>query len=306
MKFAIIGGTGAMGGALGAALFEGGHDVTLVDVARPAVEKINAHGLSITSKNGETRMVRVPATLSPLDVGVADVVLVFVKCYHTEAAIKSAAPMLGAETVVLSLQNGWGNAPRIAGIVGQERVLVGVTYHSATLLEAGHIGHSGVGKTILGELSGAISPRLERIAGAFGEAGWEVEASPEIQSRIWGKLALNVCTLPTSALLRFTADELPKHEGTKAVMRSLLEETVAVAKAQDIAMDFDERWEAIISLLEKAVGARSSMLQDVEKNRQTEIDVINGAICHAGARLGIATPVNDTMMSMVKSLEETF
>ncbi len=306
MKFAIIGGTGAMGGALGAALFEGGHHVTLVDVAREAVEKINADGLQITAKSGETRTVCVPATLSPAEVGPVDVVLVFVKCYHTEAAIQSAAPLMGPETVVLSLQNGWGNAPRIAKIVGEERVLVGVTYHSATLLEAGHINHSGVGKTILGELNGAMSPRLEAIQGAFGDAGWEVETSTDVQTKIWGKLALNVCTLPTSALLRFTADELIKHDGTLDLMRALLQETVAVAQAQGIALEWDERWGAITSLLEKAVGGRSSMLQDVERGRKTEIDVINGAICEAGARLNIPTPVNSTMTSLIKALEETF
>lgn len=306
MKFAIIGGTGAMGGALGAALFEGGHQVALVDVAREAVEKINADGLHITDKSGQTRVVRVPATLSPQEIGPVDVVLVFVKCYHTETAMRAAAPLIGDQTLVLSLQNGWGNAPRIAQIVGQERVLVGVTYHSATLLEAGHIKHSGVGKTVLGELDGALTPRLEQLANAFADAKWEVETSTEIQSKIWEKLALNVCTLPTSALLRFTADELPRHDGTLRVMRALLEETAAVAKAQNIEFDVEARWTAIISLLEKAVGGKSSMLQDVERGRKTEIDVINGAICEAGARLGIATPTNDALMSLVKALEETF
>lgn len=113
MKWAMVGGTGAMGGALGAALWEGGHDVVLVDVAREAVEKINTDGLQITAKSGQTRMVRVPATTQPESVGTVDVVLVFVKCYHTESAIRGAAPFLGEQTSVLTLQNGWGNAPRI-------------------------------------------------------------------------------------------------------------------------------------------------------------------------------------------------
>ncbi len=295
-----------MGGALGAALFEGGHEVVLVDVAREAVEKINADGLHITDKSGATRAVRVPATLSPTETGAVDVVVVFVKCYHTETAMRAAAPLLGPQTVVLSLQNGWGNAPRIAQIVGEERVLVGVTYHSAILVEAGHIRHSGVGKTLLGELGGTVTPRLEQVAGALRDAGWEVEVSTDIRSKIWGKLALNVCTLPTSALLRFTADELPKHEGICRLMRALLHETIEVAQAQNIALNFHERWDAIISLLEKAVGAKSSMLQDVERGRKTEIDVINGAICEAGTRLGIPTPYNDALLSLVKALEETF
>jgi len=306
MKIAIIGGTGAMGGTLGAAFHEGGHAVTLVDVARAAVEKINAHGLRITDKTGTTRTVGVPATLDPASLGVQDAVLVFVKCYHTPAAIEGARPLIGAETSVVSLQNGWGNAPRIAEMVGADRVLAGVTYHSATLLEPGHIKHSGVGKTFIGELDGQMTPRLAALVAAFGDAGWDSEAVADVRTYIWKKLALNVCTLPTAALLRFSADELVKHDGTLAEMRALLEETVAVAKAQSIALDFDERWNAITTLLEKAVGARGSMLQDVEARRKTEIEVINGAICAAGRKFALATPHNDAMVSLVRALEETF
>jgi 2-dehydropantoate 2-reductase len=235
-----------------------------------------------------------------------DLVLVFVKCYHTEAAVRSAAPLIGPETAVLSLQNGWGNAPRIAGIVGEERVLVGVTYHSATLLGPAHILHAGQGMTYVGELSGEMSDRLQRMAGALRQAGFEVTATGQVLKEIWSKLALNVCTLPTSALLRFYAGQLVDHEGTMQLMRVLLRETVAVANAQAIALDFEERWTAITSLLQRSSGARASMLQDVENRRQTEIEVINGAIVSAGRQHGIPTPYNEAMLWLVRSLEETF
>jgi 2-dehydropantoate 2-reductase len=123
---------------------------------------------------------------------------------------------------------------------------------------------------------------------------------------IWSKLALNVCTLPTSALLRFYAGQLVEHEGTLALMRGLLAEVVAVANAQGIPLEFDERWETITGLLHRAARAKSSMLQDVEKQQQTEIEVVNGAITAAGERLGIPTPYNNTMVWMVRSLEATF
>jgi 2-dehydropantoate 2-reductase len=119
-------------------------------------------------------------------------------------------------------------------------------------------------------------------------------------------LALNVCTLPTAALLRFTADELVKHDGTLELMAALLGEAVAVANAQKIALDFDERWEVITNLLKRAVGGKASMLQDVENRRRTEIDVINGAIVAAGQQLNIPTPHNQAMVWLVKALEETF
>lgn len=306
MKIAIVGGAGAMGGILGALLAKAGNAVTLVDVAQAAVDKINADGLHVEFKSGAVEDVRVKASTDPGAVGAVDTVIVFVKCYHTEAAVRAAAPMIGPETSVLSLQNGWGNAPRIAALVGQEKVLAGVTYHSGTLVGPGHVKQTGVGQTFMGELTGQMSERLQALSAAFNQAGIETTASTDVLKMIWQKLALNCCTLPASALLRFYAHQMVEHDGTLNVMNNILREAVAVAHAQNIPLDFDERWEAITGLLKRAVGGKASMLQDVENKRRTEIDVVNGAIVEAGQRFGIPTPYNQTMVWMVKALEETF
>jgi 2-dehydropantoate 2-reductase len=306
MKIAVIGGAGAMGSVFGGRLAQAGQNVTLIDVWSAAVENINARGLQLDDKAGATHTIRVQATTRPADVGPVDLALVFVKCYHTEEAVRNATPLIGDDTVVLSLQNGWGNAPRIAGIVGEARVVVGVTYHSATVLGPGHVHHAGVGPTLIGELDGRMTDRLSRIANVFTEAGFEIKPTTNVLREIWSKLALNVCTLPTSALLRFYAGQLIRHQGTLDLMRALLAETVAVANAQNIGLDFDERWGAITGLLERATSVKASMLQDVENRRRTEIDVINGAVVEAGRRLNIPTPYNETMVWLVRSLEETF
>ena len=279
MKIAILGGGGAMGGLFGGMLTEAGSEVTLIDVSQEAVSTINAHGLSIQDKaSGVTRTVRVPASSEPAKVGTVDLVVNFVKCYHTEAAVRSAIPMIRPDTVVLTLQNGWGNAPKISSIVGEERVLVGLTYHSATLLEPGKVLHAGKGMTFMGELTGQMSDRLARVAEAFRAAGLEVTPTPNVLQEVYQKLALNVCTLPTAALLRFYAHQLVEHEPMLELMRALLKEVVAVAGAQGVTLDENERWEAITGLLKRAVGGKASMLQDVERGGRTEIDVINGAI----------------------------
>ena len=306
MKVAVLGGAGAMGCVIGGKLADAGADVTLVDVAREAVDQINGDGLRIEEKTGASHLIRVPATTEPASVGPVDLVIVFTKNYHTEAAVRSAAPLLGEQTAVLSLQNGWGNAPRIAAIVGEERVLTGVTYHSATVVGPGHVLHAGQGMTFIGELDGHISERLLRIADTFRAAGLEVTPTETVRTEIWSKLALNVCTLPTSALLRFYAGQLIEHEAMLDLMRALLRETVAVAQAQGINLDVDERWNAITGLLARAAKGKSSMLQDVERGRRTEIDVINGAVVEAGQRFNIPTPHNQTMVWLIKTLEATF
>jgi len=306
MKVGVIG-AGAMGSVIGGLLAKGGNDVTLIDVWKPAIDSINSNGLKIEDKTGAVETIKLRAADQPASVGGMDLVLVFVKCYHTESAVCNALPMIAPDTIVLSLQNGWGNGPRIAKIVGEEKLLLGVCYHSATVAGPGHVQHVGKGMTFVGELSGKMTERLAWVAKTFNEAGIEVTTTPMVLKEIWSKLALNVCTLPTSALLRFYAPQLVQHEAMLDLMRDLLREVIAVAKAQNIPLEFDERWEAITGLLKRcAPNAKSSMLQDVEKGRVTEIDVINGAITEAGQRLGIPTPYSDAMVKLIKSLEGTF
>jgi len=163
MKIAILG-AGAMGSAIGALLAKAGDDVTLIDVWKEAVEAINRDGLKIQNKAGEIATYRVRAVASPTQVpGPVDLLLVFVKCYHTVDAVKSAVPILRPDSTVLSLQNGWGNGPRIAEVAGKERVVLGVCYHSATVLAPGRVLHAGQGKTFIGEMDGAVTRECRRL-----------------------------------------------------------------------------------------------------------------------------------------------
>jgi 2-dehydropantoate 2-reductase len=199
-----------------------------------------------------------------------------------------------------------GNADRIAAIVGKEHVLVGLTYQSATVLGPGRVYHAGRGKTLIGELDGKITDRLAQIVDVFNAAGIETVSSPNVLHEVWTKLAMNASVLAVAALLRFYSGQLVEHAGTLTLMRALLHEAVAVANAQGIALSEDERWEAITGAAKRGTGVKVSMLQDVEKGRRTEIDAVNGAVVGAGRRLNIPTPHNETMVCLIKSLEESF
>jgi 2-dehydropantoate 2-reductase len=302
MRIAVLGGAGAMGSVFGGSLARAGHDVVLIDVWEEAVQEITRSGLTLESPDGSRQHIRVKAASSPNGLEPVDLVLVFVKCYQTEAAVRAAIPLLAPSTIVLTLQNGWGNGETIARLVGQERVLVGVTYHSATVLGPGHVRHTGRGPTYLGGLDARVGDR----AHALTEAGLPTTATAEVVREIWAKLALNACTLPTAALLGFRAGQLLRHEGTRRLMRALLEEVVLAARAAGIELDSQEQWEAMCTLLSRAADAKPSMLQDVERRRRTEIEVINGAVVRLGEAHGIPTPCNRTMVWLVSALEETF
>jgi 2-dehydropantoate 2-reductase len=303
MKTAILG-AGAMGSVFASYLAESKDEVILIDVAKPVVDSISSRGLIIRDKAGNEKTFRIAATAEPSNVGAVDLLIVFVKCYHTEAAVRSALPLLGDNSIVLSLQNGWGNASRIGNLVGPEKVLVGVSYHSATALGPGHVLHGGQGPTYLGELDGSVSERAEKVARFLASGGIEVETSTEVVKDIWSKLALNVATLPSSVLARLTADRLLSSPDMQEFMQNLLREVIAVANAQNIHLNFDERWGAIVRLLKQlAPNTKGSMFQDIEQRRPTEIDVINGAIVEAGQSLKISTPYNRAVVSLIKALE---
>jgi 2-dehydropantoate 2-reductase len=306
MKIAVLG-AGAMGSVTGGALAKAGNDVVLIDVSKEIIEAIKSRGLVLREKDGHEETIKVSATDRPASIGTVELMVVFVKCYHTESAIRNAAAMIGPSTLVLSLQNGWGNGPTIGKIVGFEKLLVGVSYHSATVLGPGHVLHAGTGNTFIGELDGTPSDRLATVAKAFDAAGIPVTPTTSVLKEIWSKLALNAVTLPTSASIRLSADRLLATAEMEQLMKALLEEVVAVAQAQRIPLDFNERWQAISGLLGKlAPGTKGSMLQDVEKRHRTEIDVINGAIVEAGCRFNIPTPYNHAMLWLIKALENSF
>jgi 2-dehydropantoate 2-reductase len=304
---AILGGAGAMGAMFGARLAMGGATVTLIDVNRAALDRITREGVVLEEKSGERHRVAVSATDDPAAAGAQDAVLVFTKCYHTEAAVRGALPLIGPATTVASLQNGWGNASRIQSIIGADRVVAGVTYNSGALLGPGHTLQGGVGPTFVGEIDGGVSRRVDALVDALRAGGFETIASPGVRDEIWKKLALNVCTLPTAGIFTWEARKLIEARGMTELMAALLRETVAVATAQGIALDFDERWEAITGLLARiAPSLKGSMPTDIAHKRQTEIDVINGAIVDAGERCGIPTPHNATMVWLVKALESMY
>lgn len=306
MKITIAGGAGAMGSIFGGRLRQNGQDVLLYDVAETSVKKINEEGLRILDKNGDTETISVPASTDPSDSKDSDAVIVFTKCFHTESAIKSLRPFFKDTTKIISLQNGWGNAKTISDIIGKENLLLGVNYVSGTLLEPGYVKQVGNPVAFIGRWNEPADEFTHDFSNILSTTGVQTKACDDVITEIWKKLALNVATLPTATLLRFQAHLLVAHEPVLELMKRLLHETITVAQALNIGIEYEERINTITNLLKNAVGAKGSMLQDAEASRRTEIDVINGAIVQAGKQLKIETPYNEAMVLMIKAMEENY
>jgi 2-dehydropantoate 2-reductase len=303
MKIGVLG-TGAMGSAIGGLLTESGLDVLLVDPWKEHVEAMEENGL-VLEEQGDKRLIRVRATGDVRNVGSVDLVILLVKSYVTERAIRDFAPLIGTDTVVLSLQNGLGNEEIIAGIIGQDRVLGGVTHAGAVLLEAGHVQCSRKGKlTYIGELDGRNTERVLEVSRLLSAAGLDTDVAEDIYEKIWSKLLVNVAVSPISAITGLSHGGMAAVPEVLACAGAAVAEAMAVARAAAVKLtteDPSEVWRAATAGLPGE--HKSSMLQDIEKGSRTEIDFINGAVARWGEKHGVPTPVNRTLVAAVKGIE---
>jgi 2-dehydropantoate 2-reductase len=302
LRTAIVG-AGAMGSVFGGAIAEQGGDVLLVDVAQEHVDAITARGLAIEERDGSTRVIAVRATTDPAAEPAADIVAVFVKGYHTSSALDLGAPLIGSDTVVVSLQNGWGNGDVIAERMPPERIVVGISYHSAAVLGPGRVAHTASGPVTVGPFSGDDLGRASMVAGVLRAAGFEVEITAEVREQIWKKLVLNAAALPVAALTALVAGGLAAQPAWDLV-GTLASETIAVGRAIGISLDRETELEHIRHVLEAAGDTKASMLQDVEAGKRTEIETINGAVSRLGRAAGVETPLNDAMVCLIRAYEQ--
>jgi 2-dehydropantoate 2-reductase len=302
MNFLVVG-PGAMGCLFAARLKQAGHGVTLMDYREERVDIINKNGVRVEGISGEYD-VQIPAVTERIS-GTTDVVLICVKANQTRKASEDLAVWLGPDARILTVQNGLGNLQILEDIFGKERVLGGVTAEGATVLGPGHIRHAGQGDTIIGPEGRPDGP-VGGIVEAFKEAGFNIRSAENVNELIWGKLIINVGINALTALTGLKNGRLPDIEGTRKVMEEAVREGVAVADAKKITLPYPDPIARVTEVCRATAGNIASMLQDVLKQRLTEVGFINGAIVREGEGLGLPTPVNRTLTCLVEALQETY
>lgn len=295
-----------MGGVFASALAEFGDPVTLLDTNRDVAEAIRRNGLRVIDSRGE-RSVQVPIVSDVAEVSDAEVVFFFVKAQHTRAAAESVRSVVTDDAIVVSLQNGWGNADVLGDVFSSEQIVLGVTYSSATVKEPGVVVHNGSGDTIVGPyLDDAGTDLANTVAQPLRDAGIPLTVVDKVKDHVWKKLTLNAATLPVAALTRLSAGAMSSGSPVNQVVRGLAAEAVAVGRAMGFDIDLDERLDAIEQVLSRAGPGKPSMLQDVEAGRKTEIEVICAAVVAEAERLAIDVPLNDAMVALVHGLETSY
>ncbi len=300
MRIAIVG-TGAMGSVYAAILGSAGHEVWAIDRWPEHVEAMRAHGLRLEGASGD-RTVPVHATTDAAEAGVCDLVVIATKALDVEAAAESVRPLVGEGTVVLPIQNGLGSADRIAAVLGDERVMIGVVGgFGASMVGPGHAHHNGWELVRLGERHGPATDRVRAIAQVWEDAGFRVGVYDDVDQLVWEKLLCNVTFSGTCSVLEWTIGEVLADPAAWSVASACAREVFEVAQAKGIRLAFDDPVAYARAFGETIPGARPSMLLDVLAGRPCEIDVINGAIPPAARSVGLEAPVNATITALVKA-----
>ena len=303
MQVCVLG-AGSLGSVIGGALARSDHEVTLVSRNAAHVAAIRRRGLTLVDERGATR-IPVAAATSVDGLAPPDLLIVLVKSFDTRAALEAAAHLIGDDTLILTLQNGVGCEEIIASIAGRSRLVAGRTFVGGRMTEPGVVEFGIEGRTtVLGELDGRLTDRLQALADTFDGAGMAVEISTDIVAMMWEKLFVNVATGAWSALTGLPYGELSIHPDVGRMAVATVAEAMAVAHALGIAVTtcdpevpWRRAWEGL------PYGFKASMLQSVEKGSRTEVDVMHGAVTAAGRRTGVPTPVNDALVAAMHGLE---
>ena len=316
----VIAGAGAIGGYLGACVARAGGDVTLF-ARGPHLEAMRTRGLRVLSPDGDFE-VRPAVTGDLASIGPCDAVFLGVKAHALTDLAPRLRPLLGPETIVVSMQNGipWWYFQRhggaldglrlervdpggaIAAAIEPERVLGSIAYFSTEIVEPGVIKHIEGNRLSLGEPDGTRSDRARRLAEALIPGGLRCPITTRFRHEIWVKLLGNVAFNPASALTGATLVEMAQHPEVSRLVRDIMAEVEAVAGhlGLELPISIDQR----MAGAEKVGAHKTSMLQDLEAGRPLEIEAVVGAVVELGERLGVPMPSTRAVYACAKLLDQ--
>jgi 2-dehydropantoate 2-reductase len=304
MRIVVLG-AGALGGLIGGRLGEAGQDVTLLEVNVARAKLLGEEGLYLTEADKGERQVRLKVVTTLEGMAPVDLLFVAVKSYQTEDAVRSALPVIGPRTWILSTQNGIGNVDRIRRVAQTSRILTGITFHSIQHTGPNRMRYrTGIKPIQMAPVDGQITDEVRAICQMFNDAGLKAEVTEAVDAAVWQKLVHNAVVNPVSALTDMTCSELLEDDDMQAFMRSLCLEIAGVMKARGTPLEDEQDPYAPIVRSQKALAKnRPSMWQDLVRGFRTEVDAMNGGIVDEAERLGMKAPLNWAITQFIHSRE---
>ena len=290
MKVAVVG-SGGVGGYFGARLAAAGADVAFV--ARGAhLDALRSRGLTLESPFGDLHLEHVNATADPASVGAVDVVFFTVKMYDTDAAGALLQPLIGPDTVVVTLQNGVESVGMLTAAVGRSHVAGGVAHIFAIIAEPGVIRHTALDLIIVGELDGTKTDRLEKLHALARQAGFKCKLSDQIEMEIWLKFVRLSAFSGMTAVTRSTLGVIREDPDLFAMLQAAVMEGMALAHAEGVQFPPNALADMFAHMASMPPQTKSSMLVDLERGRRLELPWLSGAVTRLGEEHGVATPIH--------------
>jgi 2-dehydropantoate 2-reductase len=297
MKIAIFG-SGGVGGYFGGRLAAAGEDVTFL--ARGAhLNALQHDGLHIESPLGSLHLPKVQATDRPQAIGPVDVVLFTVKLYDVESSAAALAPLIGPETVVITLQNGVDAMDMVARHVGDAHVAGGAAYIVAVIDKPGHIRHTTAQQLVFGERDGRRSDRLAAFEAAGIRAGFQATASQDIEADLWTKFVRLATWSGITTATRSPMGVVRDTPATFELMVAAIEEVIAVARARGVKLPADLMDTTLTMIRTFPASSKSSMLEDIERGRRLELPWLSGAVVRLGQEAGVPTPIHQFITTIL-------
>jgi 2-dehydropantoate 2-reductase len=303
LRISILG-AGAMGSLFGGLLAEAGHAVELLDVNPAQIAAVREHGLLIRNDAGERRLA-LPIMQPGEAVTQPDWLLIFTKTMHTQGALAAAKHLIGPQTRLLSLQNGLGNAEKLAGFADASRIAIGMTTVPADLVAPGEVHSHGESKTRVVMVDGSTDAALDALASALDAAGLPCAVDPDAVVAIWEKVAFNVALNSLCAVTQRTVGGLGSAAEGRDLAHAVAREVLAVAQAEGLAVSSERAHATIDHALDHHGGHKPSMLQDLLAGRPTEIETLNGAVVRFAEMHGIAVARTEALYALVKMAEQS-
>jgi 2-dehydropantoate 2-reductase len=309
----LIAGAGALGSVFGGFLRKAGTAVTLLGRAGH-LDAIARSGLSIGGIWGDHHVDGFDLAHAPAEIdGDFEAILLAVKSYDTRVVIEQVAARLAAGGVVISLQNGLGNLEAIEAVVSSQRALGARVIFGAEITAPGRVRVTVYAdRVLIGARRAGLDATLDERARAWAErldaAGIPSAYTDDIEGALWAKAFYNAALNPLGALLGVPYGLLAEHDDTRALMDGVIDEAFAVARAEQVRLSWRSaaEYRALFydRLVPSTVDHRSSMLQDLERGRRTEIEAINGEIWRRGREHGLVTPYNETLTRLIRYREQ--
>ena len=298
MDIAVMG-AGGVGGYFGGLLARAGNNVTFI-ARGPHLDAIRQNGLQVISGNDGDFTVAGNATDDPASAGVQELVLFTVKMYHNDDAIHAIAPLVGPDSIILTLQNGIDNGDRLVEVYGPERVMIGSAYLEGRISEPGVVTQGGPGAASFGERTPGITERGQRLLDVFQSANWRVELLENMTGMLWKKFAYLSGSAGVCAASGCAYGELRTVPETRAAIQAAIAEALAVGDASGAPLEPDSLEWSMNALDNFPATGMASLAKDFAEGRPVELEGLTGTVIRMGRQYGVATPVNDALYAVLK------